>query len=338
MSKTRSRETLIGSRLRLKDLHVFMAVARSGSMAKGADQLGISQPAISEVIAGLEHALRVKLFDRNPRGVELTAYGRALLNRGIAAFDELSRGLEEMEALADPGVGEVRIGCPDSLSSGFMPLLIREFKEKHPRVVLQVRSVSTLSLELPELRERSLDLVIARPQWVARPQEHDEASSLADDLNLETLFDDHVVIVAGLQSRWARRDRIGLEELVDEPWVMPDTRARSIVVEAYRARGLKAPNIGVVTNLLRLRAELAATGDYLTSLPASVLQLNADNLALKALPVDLPQRPFPLVLITLKNRTLGSAAVRFIEHVKVFSKPLAAALPRRGNAAREVQG
>jgi DNA-binding transcriptional LysR family regulator len=57
MSKTPSRETFIGSRLRLKDLHVFMVVARSGSMAKGADELGISQPAISEVIAGLEHAL-----------------------------------------------------------------------------------------------------------------------------------------------------------------------------------------------------------------------------------------------------------------------------------------
>ena len=331
MSKTPSRETFIGNRLRLKDLHVFMVVARSGSMAKGADQLGISQPAISEVIAGLEHALRVKLFDRNPRGVELTAHGRSLLNRGIAAFDELSQGLEEMEALAHPGVGEVRIGSLDSISSGFLPPLIREFKEKYPRVVLQIDSVYTLSLGLPRVRDRSLDLVITRLQ---KP---DEASSLADDLNLETLFDDHVVIAAGLQSRWARRDRVELEEIVDEPWVVPNPRAGSIVAEAYQARGLKAPNISVVTSLVSLRAELAATGDYLTSLPASVLRFNAEQFALKVLPVDLPPRPFPVVLITLKRRTLNPAALRFIEHVRTFTKPLATASLEEKNRARTGQ-
>ena len=300
MPKTRGRETFIGSRLRLKDLHVFMAVARSGSMAKGADHLGISQPAISEVISGLEHVLRVKLFDRSPRGVELTAYGRTLLNRGIAAFDELTQGLQELEALSDPGVGEVSIGCSDSVSSGFMPLLIQEFQEKYPRVVLQVRNISTLSLELPELRQRSLDLVIARPQWVTHPKKHDP---LADDLNFETLLDDYPVIVAASRSRWARRDRIDLEELIDEPWVMADTRSRSIVVEAYRARGLKEPNISVVTNMVRLRAELAATGNYLTSLSAAMLRFYAEPLDLKVLPVDLPPRSFPV-----EKRTAGKYA------------------------------
>jgi DNA-binding transcriptional LysR family regulator len=332
MPKTRGRETFIGSRLRLKDLHVFMAVARSGSMAKGADQLGISQPAISEVISGLEHALRVKLFDRSPRGVELTAYGRTLLNRGIAAFDELTQGLQELATLSDPGVGEVSIGCSDSVSSGFMPSLIQEFKEKYPRVVLQVRNVSTLSLELPELRQRSLDLVIARPQWVTHPKKHD---ALADDLNFETLLDDYPVVVAGSRSRWARRDRIDLEELIDEPWVMADTRSRSIVVEAYRARGLKEPNISVVTNMVRLRAELAATGNYLTSLSAAMLRFYAEPLGLKVLPIDLPPQPFPVVLITLKNRALCSTALRFIEHLKAFSKLLAAAVPGRRTAAKE---
>jgi len=317
MSKTRSRDSFIGSRLRLRDLHVFMAVARSGTMAKGADQLGISQPAISEVISGLEHALRVKLFDRNPRGVTLTAYGRALLDRGIAAFDELSQGLEELEALADPSVGEVRVGCSEADFSAFMPPLVREFKQKYPRVMLHVRGVPTLSLELPELRERSLDLVIGRPR------NHHEASSLAEDLNLETLFDDRVVIVAGLQSRWARRDRIDLEELVDEPWVMAGTPSGSMVLDAYRARGLREPTISVLTNSVAIRTELVATGNYLASLPASVLRFNAEQLALKVLPVDLPPRPFPVVLVTLKNRTLNPAALGFIEHVKNFTKPLA---------------
>jgi len=322
MSKTPGRESFIGSRLRLKDLHVFMAVVRSGSMAKAVDQLGISQPAISEVISGLEHALRVKLFDRNPRGVELTAYGRALLKRGVAAFDELTQGLAEIEDLADPGVGEVRIGCPESISAAIMPPIIRQFKQKYPRVVLQVDNVSTRTMELPQLRDRSLDLVIAR---VLSPVASDV---FADDLNVEILFEDYVVVAAGLQSRWARRRHIDLGELLDEPWIVTNSRAGSIVAEACRAKGLREPIISLVTYSVHLRADLAASGDYLTSLPASVLRFNAERFALKVLPVELPLRPWPVALVTLKNRTLNPVVQRFIDHVKAFTKPMAGHLAK----------
>jgi molybdenum-dependent DNA-binding transcriptional regulator ModE len=71
----------IGRRLTLRDLHLFVTVARQGSMAKAATQLGISQPSVSEVIADLERALDARLFDRRPRGVEPTLYGQALLKR-----------------------------------------------------------------------------------------------------------------------------------------------------------------------------------------------------------------------------------------------------------------
>ena len=322
MSKTASRESFIGSRLRLKDLHVFMAVVRSGSMAKAVDLLGISQPAISEVISGLEHALRVKLFDRNPRGVELTAYGRALLKRGVAAFDELTQGLAEIEDLADPGVGEVRIGCPESISAAIMPPIIRQFKQKYPRVVLQVDNVSTRTMELPQLRDRSLDLVIAR---VLSPVASDV---FADDLNVEILFEDHVVVAAGLKSPWAQRRHIDLAELLDEPWIVTNSRAGSIVAEACRAKGLREPIISLVTYSVHLRADLAASGDYLTSLPASVLRFNAERFALKVLPVDLPLRPWPVALVTLKNRTLNPVVQRFIDHVRVFTKPMSGQLAR----------
>lgn len=74
-------ESQIGRRLRLRDLHVFQMVAQHRSMAKAAVQLSVSQPAISEVIADLEHALGVRLLDRSPHGVEPTMYGNALLKR-----------------------------------------------------------------------------------------------------------------------------------------------------------------------------------------------------------------------------------------------------------------
>src|SRR6187455_3108849 len=109
-------ERQIGRRLRLRDLYVFSSVVRLGSMAKAAHELGVSQPAVSEVIADLEHSLGVRLLDRKPQGVTVTAYGAALERRSLAVFDELKQGIRDIEFLADPTVGEVRIGCPESIS------------------------------------------------------------------------------------------------------------------------------------------------------------------------------------------------------------------------------
>src|SRR4030095_5483225 len=108
-------ESQIGRRLRLRDLHVFSTAVQCGSMAKAARQLGVSQPAVSEVIADLEHALGVRLVARSAQGVEPTIYGDALLRRSVAVFDELKQGIRDIEFLSDPSVGEVRVACMESL-------------------------------------------------------------------------------------------------------------------------------------------------------------------------------------------------------------------------------
>src|SRR5262245_47360700 len=95
----------IGRRLKLHDLHVLMAVAHAGSMGKAAQSLNTTQPAVSRSIADLEHALGVRLFDRNRRGVKPTKFGRALLDCGSAVFDDLRQGIKNIEFLADPTVG-----------------------------------------------------------------------------------------------------------------------------------------------------------------------------------------------------------------------------------------
>src|SRR5499426_4307779 len=114
-------ESQIGRRLKMRDLHVFFTVAQHGSMGKAAAQLGVSPPTVSEVIADLEHGLGVKLLDRSSQGVEPTIYGHALLKRGLAAFDELKQGIRDIEFLADPTTGEVRLGCPESISATILP-------------------------------------------------------------------------------------------------------------------------------------------------------------------------------------------------------------------------
>ena len=124
--------------MRLRDLRVFFAVVQSGSLAKAAVQLRVSQPAVSQVIADLEHALGVRLFDRSRRGVEPTVYARALLTRGRAAFDELRQGMRDIGFLADPTSGELTIGFTVSVAATVLPHMIERFAEKYPRVTMNV--------------------------------------------------------------------------------------------------------------------------------------------------------------------------------------------------------
>jgi DNA-binding transcriptional LysR family regulator len=317
MAKKIDWESQIGRRLKLRDLHAFFTAVQRGSMSKAARQLGVSQPAVSEAIADLEQALGVRLLDRGPQGIEPTKYGDALLRRSAAVFDELRQCIRDIEFLADPTAGELRIGCPEAVAA-ILPPILESFSREYPRVVLHVDPVNTATLELPGLRERKFDLVVA----LLLMQRVDDGQG--DDLNVEVLFDDHLVIAAGMRSRWARRRKIDLAELVNEPWILatPDTGPYRIVSEAFRARGLDVPKISLMTLSVHLRTNMVASGHFITTFPSSVARLHADRFSLKVLPVDLPVRPWPVAIVTLKNRTLSPGVERFIAHIRDFTRPM----------------
>jgi len=310
-------ESQIGRRLRLRDLHVFFTVTQRGSMAKAAVELGVSQPAVSEVIADLEHALGVRLLDRSPRGVEPTMYGEALFKRSIAVFDELKQSVRDIEHLADPTSGEIKVACPRAVAFTIIPHVVERFREKYPRVILHLDEVAPASevRNFPELRERKYDLVLAR-----RSSLEPEADR-AGDLNIDLLFDDRMVICVGPQSKWARRRKIDLAELVDEPWIMqaPYSWNYQCLAEAFRARGLDLPQASLVTLSMPVVTHFLAKGHSIAAVPGSVARLNALNV----LPVDLPVRPWPVTIVTLKNRTLSPAVERFIACAHEVAKSMA---------------
>ncbi len=95
----------IGRRIKLRDLHVLHTVVQAGSMTKAAHDMAISVPVVSKAIADLEHAVGVRLLERNPQGVEPTACGRVLLGRSLVAFDELRKASRTSSSLAIPRPG-----------------------------------------------------------------------------------------------------------------------------------------------------------------------------------------------------------------------------------------
>jgi DNA-binding transcriptional LysR family regulator len=306
-------ESRIGRRLRLRDLHILFAVIRAGSMARAAAELGMSQPSVSEAIADLEHAVGARLLDRSPQGVVPTVYGEALSRRGKAAFDELRQGVEEIEHLADPAAGEIRISCPEVLTAGFLPAVIDQLSRRFPRIVFHVVAENPAS-RFRELRERNVDLALAR---LLEPLE-------SDDLEAEVIFDDQVHVVAGAAHPLTRRRKLTLSELADERWIAipSDDVPDSLMAEVFRSQGLAVPRSTVITFSQHVRHHLLATGRFVTTLPASVLRFNAAHLALKILPVEVPYRPRPTAIVSLKNRTTSPVAQVFAEAARETAKAL----------------
>jgi DNA-binding transcriptional LysR family regulator len=305
----------IGRRMKLQDLHVLMTVVQAGSMGEAAKRLNTSQPNISRSIAELEHALGVRLLDRHRQGIEPTEYGRALLDCGVAVFDDLRQGVKSIEFLADPTAGEVRIGSVAALAASVVSAVIDRLSRRFPRIVFHVVTADTETLHR-ELTGRSVDLLIARRLGRLFSEEQ---------FGFEVLYDDSHVIAAGTKSPWARRRRIELVELVTESWVLPppESGIGPAHVEAFRASGLEYPRSTVVTSSPEVRMSLLATGRFLTIFPTSVFRFSTKRLELKVLPVELPLARVPIGIVTLKNRTPSPVAGLFIEHMREVARPKA---------------
>lgn len=308
-------ERQIGSRLRLRDLFVFFTVVKRGSMTKAAAVLGVSTPSISEVIADLEQALGVRLLDRTPRGVLVTAYGEALLRRGEAAFDELRQGINEIELLSDPTAGEVNVGCPELIAT-ILPPIVDLFRSNYPRAILGIDH-EIFPTFAPRLRDRSLDLVLMRMRG------HDPAGDSApDDLSVEYLFDDILILVTGANSEWAHRRKLKLADLQHADWILPGRGSwgHRVVGEAFQTHGLDPPRISIKSLSGHLQANLTGHGNFVTAIALSVFDFYRERFCLKRLPVDLPARRWPVAVMTLKGRTLSPVAERFIDCVRQSTK------------------
>jgi DNA-binding transcriptional LysR family regulator len=304
----------IGRRIKLRDLHILLAVAECGSMSKASVRLGVSHPVVSKTISDLEHSLGVRLFDRGPQGVELTTYGNALVNSGVIVFDEMRQGLKQIEFLANPNSGDLRIGCPDVDIAGIIPEIVDRFYSQYPSIRLQVIHANTSLMQFGELRGRNVELLIGRVPTVL----------LEDDLALENLFNESLVAVAGRHSRWSRRRRLELADLIDEAWILPpyDSVRGPLIAEIFRANGLQPPRASVSTLSLQLTTTLIASGRFVGLVPRSVARSSVGRSELNILALKMPVHRIAVDVITIKNRTLSPLAKLFIDCARKVAKPL----------------
>ena len=177
--------------------------------------------------------------------------------------------------------------------------------EQYPRISYQVLQGDAVTLQRRELRERTIDLVLAR------------TLDAADDAELatEVLFEEQLYVVAGVRNKLASRRKLTLVDLVDEAWILTplETIPGSPVFEAFRALGHFLPPTKILSYSMPLRTGLLATGRFITVVPRSLLHFGGKNSSLKVLPVKFAGWRLPVGVITLKHRLISPSAQLFID-------------------------
>jgi LysR family transcriptional regulator of gallate degradation len=164
------------------------------------------------------------------------------------------------------------------------------------------------------VRERQIDLAILRTS----------GSIYSEDLQSDALFEEPLFIIAGLDNPWSRRRKIDLEDLLDEPWTLPelDNVASALIADGFRSAGIVPPTPQVVSDSMAVRTRLVETGRFLTFLPGSTLYFGAGRLRVKVLPVSLSMKAPPTEIITLKNRTPNAIARLLVAELHAVAEPL----------------
>ena len=297
-------EQRIGRRLKLRDLHILLAVVDCGSMARAAKQLSVSNPVVSKAITNLEHTLGVRLLDRNTQGIHPTVFGRALIDGGLAAFGDLRDAVQTIQCLTDPNAGEVKVASSLAIATGLMPVIMTRLIRRFPGMRIDLLAAEPAA-SYQALEERRVDLAILH-MHIPTPPQH---------MHLEVLYDDAYVVVAGIQSAWAHRRKLELAELINEPWVLPprESTLGATFFQAFQTLGLNYPRVAISTQTMPTRAALTATGSFLTILPSSALKLSTRKPALKALPIDLSGTSRPTAILRLRSRSPSPAVQHFLD-------------------------
>jgi DNA-binding transcriptional LysR family regulator len=232
-------------------------------------------------------------------------------------FDEIRQSAMDIQSIADPTSGEIRMACFEGLSATILPEILLPFVRQYPHVVVHVDNLASGGRDLSGLQNRLYDLAFVR---LDAPQ----LAQVTDEFAVTALFDDDLVVGVGPDNPLVKRASVRLADLVDEPWILspPGFWHHARTEEAFRAEGLVMPPPRIVSLSVTLRAHLLAAGPYVSVFAGVVMQLLSRRFGMVALPVKLTSRPWPVVIVTLKNRAQRPVVERFIQSAKEVAQTL----------------
>lgn len=280
-----------------QSLQAFLAVADYGSFSLAAEQLHLTQPAVSKRIAGLEGQVGAQLFDRLNRRVTLTEAGRTLLPRArqiLVMFDDSRRALSNLSGDVS---GSLTMATSHHVGLHRLPPLLKAYTQAYPEVRMDMRFLDSEQAYQGVL-DGDLELAVVTLAPVPDPA-----------LTVVPVWIDQLRFVCGHEHALAGHDTLALSALSDYDAVLPGhlTFTRGIVVETFARDGLQV-NVSLSTNYLETLKMMVAIGLGWSVLPESMID---DDI--KLMPIE--HRPIqrPLGYLFHKSRTLSNAARAMIE-------------------------
>src|SRR4051812_10628303 len=246
--------------MELRQLSYFVAVAEERHFPRAAKRVTIAQPAVSQQIRRLEAELGESLFVRDRRAVTLTAAGEALLPHARAALAAAAGGREAVRALTGLLAGRLALGVVQPLPDRRLPLLVGDFRRRHPQVELALIEDEPEPLTAAVSAGRLDVAVIALGRYDCPPP----------GLETRLVASEPVVVAVHPEHPLAARAAVALRALRDEPMVtlLRGSRLRNTLEVACRSAGF-APRVVAETSDLGLLVELAAERVGVAVLPAS---------------------------------------------------------------------
>jgi DNA-binding transcriptional LysR family regulator len=261
------------SRIELRHLRYFVAVAEELHFRRAAERLHMSQPPLSQQIAALEREIGAELLVRSRRRVELTPAGARLLEDARRILASVDSAVAAVARVAAGEEGRLAVGFVGSAMYGAFPGIVRAFRDRHPDVALELRELSTAD-QLAALHDGRVQV------GVVRPPETDS------DLATLEIASERVVAALPAGHPLAARERLRLRDLAGEPFVAMDQRTapglRARLIEARGELG-GAPEIVQETSEMQTLIGLVATGLGVSLVPGSVSALARDGVVYREL-------------------------------------------------------
>ena len=291
--------------MNIEDLQAFLSVARNASFSLAAEELHLTQPAISKRIANLESQLDTRLFDRIGRKVSLTEAGQALLPRARSILLEVEDSRRAISNLSGRIGGKLSIGTSHHIGLHRLPPVLRQFNTDYPEVELDIHFMD--SEEACRAVEHG-DLELGIVTLPLTP------SSLLKTLEI---WPDPLSIVVGKSHALAKQRQVSLEILSRHTAILPatGTYTREVLERAIEHSNSKL-KVGLATNYLETIKMMVSVGLGWSVLPESML-----NREIKSLPLKDIHLHRTLGIVWHAGRTLSNAAIAMVDKVKQAKTP-----------------
>lgn len=296
--------------MEMQQLRHFVAAARHGNIGRAAQELNITQPALSRSIKNLEAFLGVELLERGPKGVQTTVFGASMLDHALIILSESERAVSEVHAIKGLSQGQFTIGIAPAFSSFIVPEAIGRLNRERPGVNISVASAFYDEL-LSNLRRADFDLVFSM-----FPPDNRDAH-----LEFEALYVSRSGVHARADHALAKKASVSMAELAEYGWVVPNQLAVNRVFRTFfTENGLPVPRQVIRTTSLTYLKQAMLHSGLLSILPehlvadevaaGDIVQINNSDCAVESL----------CGVITRQNRSRPPAVMACIESLRAICR------------------